>query len=38
MNNYIKLAEGVEALVKLHRVSVEELAAYLSQYVIIKDK
>ena len=36
--DYEKLAEGVEALITLHRASVEELAAYLRQYVIIKEK
>lgn len=38
MEDYKKLAEGIQALIKLHRASVEELAAYLGQYVIIKDK
>lgn len=34
---YTRLAEGVEALVFLHKVSVHELAKYLMQYVDFKE-
>lgn len=35
---YTRLAEGVEALVFLHKVSVHELAKYLMQYVDFKEE
>lgn len=34
---YTRLAEGVEALVFLHKVSVQEVAKYLMQYVKFKE-
>lgn len=36
MNKYIKLAQGVIALVKLHHADEQEIAEYLMQYVNIK--
>lgn len=35
---YTRLAEGVEALVFLHKVNVHELAKYLMQYVEFKEE
>lgn len=34
---YTRLAEGVEALVFLHKASVDEIAKYLMQYVDFKE-
>ena len=36
MDKYIKLAQGVIALIKLHHADEHEIAEYLMQYVNIK--
>lgn len=37
MDEYIKLAQGVIALIKLHHADEHEIAEYLMQYVDMKE-
>lgn len=36
MKEYHKLAEGVEALIKLHHADVDYIAKYLQQYITLR--